>query len=129
MDDATIIALFWERNEQAVQETDAAYGRKLYGLSHRILNNREDAQECVSDTYLETWQAIPPKRPAYFYAFLSSICRHLSFNRLDWRMAAKRHAEVVALVLGTVALCQDGVVAVQDPRSESRYYFSRGTPA
>lgn len=97
MDDAKIIALFWERNEQAVQETDAAYGRKLYGLSHRILNNREDAQECVSDTYLETWQAIPPKRPAYFYAFLSSICRHLSFNRLDWRMAAKRHAEVVAL--------------------------------
>lgn len=52
MDDAKIIALFWERDEQAVQETDAAYGRKLYGLSHRILNNCEDAQDCVSDTYL-----------------------------------------------------------------------------
>ena len=53
MEDAKIIALFWERNEQAVKETDAAYGGKLYGLSNRILNNREDAEESVSDTYME----------------------------------------------------------------------------
>ena len=96
MEDAKIIALFWERNEQAVKETDAAYGGKLYGLSNRILNNREDAEESVSDTYMETWKSIPPKQPTYFYAFLASICRNLSLNRLDWRMAAKRNAEVVA---------------------------------
>lgn len=53
MEDAKIIALFWERNEQAVKETDTAYGGKLYGLSNRILNNREDAEESVSDTYME----------------------------------------------------------------------------
>lgn len=49
MEDAKIIALFWERNEQAVKETDTAYGGKLYSLSNRILNNREDAEESVSD--------------------------------------------------------------------------------
>ena len=97
MEDAKIIELFWERNEQAVKETDAAYGRKLYVLSNNILNNREDAEESVSDTYMESWKTIPPKRPKYFYAFLASICRNMSFNRLDWRLAAKRNAEVVAL--------------------------------
>ena len=97
MEDAKIIALFWERNEQAVKETDTAYGGKLYSLSNRILNNREDAEESVSDTYMETWKSIPPQRPTYFYAYLASICRNLSLNRLDWRMAAKRNAEVVAL--------------------------------
>ena len=97
MEDTKIIELFWERNEQAVQETDTAYGRKLYVLSNNILNNREDAEESVSDTYMETWKSIPPKRPKYFYAFLASICRNMSFNRLDWRMASKRNAEVVAL--------------------------------
>jgi len=97
VEDAKIIELFFQRNEQAVKETDTAYGRKLYVLSNNILNNREDAQECVSDTYMETWKSIPPKRPKYFYAFLASICRNMSFNLLDWRLAAKRNAEVVAL--------------------------------
>jgi len=97
VEDTKIIALFWERNEQAVKETDIAYGRRLYVLSNNILNNREDAQECVSDTYMETWKTIPPKRPKHFYAYLAAICRNLSLNKLDWRMAAKRNAEVVAL--------------------------------
>ena len=97
MDDAKIIALFFARDEQAVKETDNAYGRRLYLLSNNILNNPQDAEESVSDTYMETWKTIPPKRPKYFYAFLASICRNLSFNKLDWRMADKRNAEVVAL--------------------------------
>jgi len=97
VEDTKIIALFWERNEQALRETDTAYGRKLYALSHRILNNRQDAEESVSDTYMEAWNAIPPKHPKYFYAFLAALCRNLSLNKLDWRMAAKRGAEVVAL--------------------------------
>ena len=97
MEDAKIIDLYFDRNEQAVKETDTAYGRKLYVLSNNILNNREDAEESVSDTYMKAWKTIPPKRPQYFYAFLASICRHVSFDRLDWRLAAKRNAEVVAL--------------------------------
>ena len=67
MEDAKIIALYWERNEQAVKETDNAYGRKLFMLSHNILNNREDAEEKVSDTYMAAWKSIPciwPSCPA-----------------------------------------------------------------
>ena len=97
MDDQQIIALYFQRNDQAVKETDNAYGRRLFVLSNNILNCRQDAEESVSDTYLETWKSIPPKRPRYFYAFLASICRNISFNRLDWRLAAKRNAEVVTL--------------------------------
>ena len=97
MDDAKIIDLFWARNEDAIQATDKAYGRKLHVLANKILNNREDAQECVSDTYMKTWEIIPPQRPKYYYAFLASICRHLSFHKVDWKLAAKRNAEVVTL--------------------------------
>ena len=97
MEDIKIIELFWARNEDAIAETDAAYGRKLRALANRILSNREDAEESVSDTYMKTWETVPPQRPAYFYAFIASICRHLSFHKLDWKQAAKRNAEVVAL--------------------------------
>lgn len=117
MEDAKIIALFWERNEQAVKETDAAYGRRLYVLSNNILNNPEDAEESVSDTYMETWKSIPPKCPEFFYAFLASICRHISFNRLDWRMAAKRNAEVVTLTHELECCIPDNR---QDTQLESR---------
>lgn len=92
-----IIELYWARNEDAIAQTDAVYGRKLQGLANRILNNREDAEESVGDTYLKTWEAIPPQRPTYFYAFLAAICRHLSLHKVDWRQAAKRNGEVVAL--------------------------------
>ena len=97
MDDQKIVSLFWARNEAAIAETDAAYGRRLRALANRILGNLEDAEESVNDTYMETWKAIPPQRPRYFFAFLAAICRHLSLTRLDWNMAAKRKAEVVSL--------------------------------
>ena len=99
MDDAKIIDLFWARSEEAIQETNKAYGRKLHALANKILNNREDAEESVNDTYMKTWEIIPPQRPKFYYAFLASICRHLSFHKVDWKLAAKRHAEVVTLTL------------------------------
>ena len=120
MEDAKIIELFWERNEQAVKETDTAYGRRLYVLSNNILNNREDAEESVSDTYMETWKSIPPKRPMYFYAFLASICRNVSFNRLDWRLAAKRNAEVVSLTQELEMCIPDSRQEVEMDRRELR---------
>ncbi len=71
MTDSQIIVLFWDRNEDAIQETDRAYGRRLHVLSDRILRNEQDAQESVSDTYLKTWETIPPQRPTYFFAYLA----------------------------------------------------------
>ena len=97
LEDSQIIALFWAREEEAIAQTHAAYGRKLFCLSERILGSRQDAEERVNDTYLKVWNLIPPQRPRFFYAFLASICRHLSFHRLDWNQAAKRKAQVVCL--------------------------------
>lgn len=97
MEDEKIIELFVARKEEAIAQTDAVYGRKLFTLSHRILNNQQDAEESVNDTYMQVWKAIPPQRPKFFYAFLASICRHLSFHRIDWRLAAKRNAEILSL--------------------------------
>lgn len=120
MEDGKIIALFWARNEQAIKEADIAYGRKLHVLSNNILSNPEDAEETVNDTYLETWKSIPPKRPKYFYAFLASICRNLSLNRLDWRMAAKRNAEVVTLSRELECCIPDGSLDAEMDSRELR---------
>ena len=97
MEDSAIIELYWSRDETAIRETDAAYGKKLLSLSQRILSSPEDASECVNDTYLETWNTIPPQRPNFLYAFLSKICRYISFGRLDWNSAAKRRADLISL--------------------------------
>lgn len=97
MTDDQIIDLYWSRNEQAIACTDHAYGHKLHNVAGHILSKYEDAEECVSDTYLKAWNAIPPQRPTYLFAFLAKICRHLAFGKLDWDNARKRKAEVVAL--------------------------------
>ena len=97
MEDAKILDLYFARDEDAIRETDTAYGKRLHTLAKNILQNREDAEESVNDTYVEVWKSIPPRRPKYFFAFLASICRHLSLNRVDWKQAAKRRAQVVPL--------------------------------
>lgn len=97
MEDGQIIELYFQRSEEAIRQTEAAHGHKLYALSYRILKSKEDAEESVSDTYLKAWETIPPTRPAYFYAYLAKICRFICFGRLDWQNAAKRKAEIVEL--------------------------------
>ena len=97
MTDDQILDLYWSRNEQAIACTDHVYGHKLLNVAGRILDDFQDSEECVSDTYLKAWQVIPPQRPTYFFAFLAKICRHLAFGKLDWDNALKRKAEVVTL--------------------------------
>ena len=97
MEDSKIIDLYWARDEAAIRCTDDAYGKRLHALAFRILSNREDAEESVSDTYMKAWEIIPPQRPNHFYAFIASICRHLSLHKVNWRLAAKRNAEIVTL--------------------------------
>lgn len=97
MTDSQMIALFWERNEDAIRETDRAYGRRLFVLSDRILHSAQDAEESVSDTYMKAWETIPPQRPVHFFAYLARLCRNFSLGRLRWDSAAKRCAEVVTL--------------------------------
>ena len=97
MDDTSIIDLYWARDPEAIRETDRSYGRRLFALARGILGSSEDAEETVSDTYFKTWQTLPPQRPVFFFAYLSQLCRRAAFGRLDWKNAAKRKAEVVAL--------------------------------
>ncbi|MFA5537051.1 MAG: RNA polymerase subunit sigma-70 [Bacillota bacterium] len=97
MDDDKIIGLYLARDEAAIVETKIAYGQKLDNLSFNILGNIEDARECVNDTYLQTWNSIPPQKPTYLFAFISKICRHLCFGRLDYKNAKKRSFETITL--------------------------------
>ena len=97
MDDKNILDLYFARNESAIKHTDDTYGRRLFRLADSIVKNDQDAQECVSDTYMKAWQTIPPLRPKHFFGYLAKICRHFALDKLDWRNAAKRKAEVVSL--------------------------------
>lgn len=98
MDDLSIIELYFERDEQAIRETDQKYGKLCYKIAYNILESREDSEECVNDTYLGVWQAIPPTRPKSLMAFVCAITRNLSFKKLESERAQKRsHSAVVSL--------------------------------
>lgn len=97
MEDEKIIDMYFARDEQAIQYTEAVYGKRLFTLANRILFDRQDSEESVNDTYLKAWTTIPPSRPAHFYAYLAKICRFIAFGKLDWNNAAKRKADVVSL--------------------------------
>ena len=97
MEDSKIIELFFARNEDAIKYTDDTYGWRLYHLADNIVHNGQDAEESVSDTYLKAWETIPPHKPKYFFAYIAKICRHFTLDKLDWKNAAKRNAEVVSL--------------------------------
>ncbi len=92
--DEAIIGLYFARDEQAITETARRYGRSCMKLSMDILDSRPDAEECVNDTYLHTWNSIPPARPQSFPAYLLRIVRNLSISRLREKNAARRSSRV-----------------------------------
>ncbi len=95
MDDLRIIELYFERDEQAIKETDAKYGKLCHRIAYNILNNHEDAEECVNGTYAGVWNAIPPTRPNNFMAFVCKIARNLSLKRLEFVKREKRSQAVL----------------------------------
>ena len=97
MDDKTMIELYFRRDENAVTQTQQRYGKQLNALAFRVLQNKEDAEECENDTYMKAWNSIPPQRPQYFFAFLARICRNTALNMLKKQKAEKRDAVVVEL--------------------------------
>ncbi len=82
MDDKRIIELYFARDERAIEETKASYGRLIYSIALAILNSHPDSEECENDTYLRAWESIPPTRPSFFSAYLGRIARNLALNRL-----------------------------------------------
>lgn len=95
MEDPGIIALFFERNERAVAETEEKYGRLCHSIAYRVLQNREDAEECVNDTLAALWNAIPPARPNSLAAFVCRITRNLALKKLTYLKREKRSPDVL----------------------------------
>lgn len=105
--DETIIELFFQRSEQAVQELDNKYGAICHKLSYNIVNNIQDAEECLNDAYLGAWNAIPPARPQPLLAYLCKIVRNLSLKRY-WREEAKRRGGHYAVAMEEIEACLAG---------------------
>ncbi len=105
MDDHRIIQLYWDRNDRAIQATADKYGRYLKAIARNILHDEEDTEECVNDTYLSAWNAMPPHWPEPLATFLGRITRNLSFNRYKRNHTEKRGGGEIALVLDELADC------------------------
>lgn len=111
MEDEKILELYFSRSEEAIRQTDNAYGKRLHSVAFHILRDRQDAEESVNDTYFRAWQTIPPKKPKHFFGYLAKICRNFALNKLDWNNAAKRKAEVLSLT-------QEMETCIPDSRQE-----------
>ncbi len=83
MDDLAIVELYHRRDERAIAESDHKYGGLCRSIALRLLGFREDAEECVNDTWHAAWNKMPPDRPQALGAFLGRITRNLSISR--WR--------------------------------------------
>lgn len=114
MEDSRIVELYWERSQQAISESVEKYGSYLDRIAYNILFDREDAEECVSDTWLDAWNAMPPHRPSVLSAFLGKITRRISIDRWRRKHAEKRGGGELMLALEELADCVSGKDDVQD---------------
>lgn len=108
MDDNDIIRLYWDRDDRAIRVTAEKYGPYCGSIARNILKNEQDAEECVNDTYLSAWSAMPDRWPEHLPSFLGRITRNLSFNRYRRCRAEKRGGGEIALVLDELADCVSG---------------------
>lgn len=95
MEDEEIIALYWQRDENAIRETSSKYGKLCWRIACNILSSHEDCEECVDDTYLAVWRSIPDQRPARFPAFIGKIARNTALKKYEYLTAAKRNPGAV----------------------------------
>ena len=92
MEDKALIELYWAGDEAAITETASKYGKLCTYIAHNVLHSTEDCEECVNDSYLAVWNAIPTQRPERFSVFLSRITRNLALKRWEYLSAGKRNA-------------------------------------
>ena len=105
MEDKKIIDLYFQRDESAIAETKAKYEKYCFGVANGILSSPSDAEECVSDTFLRAWNAIPPEKPRQLKLFLGRITRNLSVDRLRTNTAQKRGNGETQLALDELSGC------------------------
>ena len=105
MDDSKIIELYFDRNENAINETRNKYGNYFFAIANAILHNRQDSEETINDTYLAAWNSIPPHHPENLKTFIGKICRRLSINRYRAENAQKRGGGQVQLSFDELEEC------------------------
>ncbi|MBE5918798.1 MAG: sigma-70 family RNA polymerase sigma factor [Pseudobutyrivibrio ruminis] len=105
MRDEEIIELYFNRNEQAIEETDIKYGNYLASIAGNILKCPEDVEETLDDTYMKAWKRIPPTRPQIFRIFLGKITRNIAFNKYENMTAKKRGGGAIAEVIDELEEC------------------------
>ena len=110
MSDENIISLYWQRDEQAIAETDRKYGKFLLRIANNIVHDVRDNEECLNDTYIGTWNAIPPARPTFLQSFLATIMRRTAINRFHANNRQKRVASEFAVSLSEL----EDFIAVTD---------------
>ena len=105
MEDKQIVDLYWERSEDAIAETDKKYGRYCHYIAYQILSDNEDAEEIVNDTYLKTWNTVPPNRPDPLKGYVGMISNRLALDRYDAKTAKKRGGGQMPAVLHELSEC------------------------
>lgn len=114
MEDKAIVELVWNRKEKGIEDMSAKYGKYCFAISCRIVNNKEDAEECVNDTWFSAWNSIPPHRPVNLAGYLAKIVRNISINRYNKKNAAKRGGGSMAVALDELSECVAGRGRVED---------------
>ena len=105
MEDRQIVDLYWARSERAITETDKKYGRYCHYIAYQILSDDLDAEEIVNDTYLKTWNTVPPNYPDPLKTYVGMISNQLALNRYDERTAAKRGGGKMPLIFHELDEC------------------------
>ena len=109
MTDQEIIERFFARDEDAIRQLDRQYGSQCRTLAGRILRNREDAEECINESYYRLWERIPPERPGSLWAYLSRVLRNLSLDRLREQGSLRRGGGAVTVALEELSqVCGSG---------------------
>lgn len=119
MDDLAIVELYHRREERAITESDKKYGPLCRSIALRLLGLREDAEECVNDTWHAAWNTMPPDRPRALGAFLGRITRNLSVSRWRRDHAQKRY-EGMEVLLSELEDCVPAPGTVEDELDRRR---------
>lgn len=114
MEDRQIIDLYWARDPQAIAQSKEKYGAYCFRVADCVLGSREDAEECVNDTWFHAWNGMPPHRPNVLRMFLAKITRRVAFNRWKAESAQKRGGGQLTLVLDELAECLADETDVED---------------
>lgn len=115
MEDSAIVDLYWQRSDDAIQESQRKYGNYCHAIAYKLVGDHRDAEECVNDTWLQAWNLMPDKRPKLLSSFLGGICRGLAISLYRTKTSKKRGGGEIPLVLEELADC---IPSKSDPQRE-----------